>query len=74
MSESALPKPNARKPRWRRWLLELGLIVLVLVGIQWWQTRGAPSGPAPHSHGDFPARPGYMQGQTSPGKRLRFDP
>lgn len=33
--------------RWRRWLIELCILLLVVAGIQWWQTRDAPSGPAP---------------------------
>ena len=47
MSEPEPSIPRPRASRWRRWLLELALIALVLVGIHWWQTRGAPSGPAP---------------------------
>lgn len=47
MSEPESNPPPARAPRWRRWLLELLAIAVILIGIQWWQTRGAPSGPAP---------------------------
>jgi peroxiredoxin len=39
--------PKARKPRWRRWLLELLVVLLMLAAFQWWQTRGVASGPAP---------------------------
>ena len=33
--------------KWRRYLGNLALVVAVLAGVQWWQTRGVPSGPAP---------------------------
>ena len=33
--------------RWQRRLLEGGLIVAVILGAQWWQTRGLPEGAAP---------------------------
>jgi peroxiredoxin len=36
-----------RKRRWRRWVRDIALLLLVLVAVQWWQTRDAPSGPAP---------------------------
>jgi thiol-disulfide isomerase/thioredoxin len=51
MSDSPQPSPKAKKPRWRRWLVELLLLVLVIVAVQWWQTRDAPSGPAPALQG-----------------------
>lgn len=38
---------KSKSSRWPRWLLELAVVAAVLVGVQWWQTRGAPSGPAP---------------------------
>ena len=47
MSEPEPSNPRPRVSRWRRWLVELALIAVVLIGIQWWQTRGVPSGPAP---------------------------
>lgn len=39
--------------RWRRWLVELGLVMLVIVAVQWWQTRDGPSGPAPALRGQL---------------------
>lgn len=33
--------------RWQRRLLEAGLIVAVILGAQYWQTRGLPEGQAP---------------------------
>lgn len=33
--------------RWQRRLLEAGLIIAVIVGAQYWQTRGLPEGAAP---------------------------
>ena len=35
------------KKRWQRWLLEAGLIIAVILGAQYWQTRGLPDGVAP---------------------------
>ncbi len=33
--------------RWQRWLLEAALILAVILGAQYWQTRGLPEGAAP---------------------------
>jgi thiol-disulfide isomerase/thioredoxin len=33
--------------RWQRWLLEAALILAVILGAQYWQTRGLPEGIAP---------------------------
>ena len=35
------------KKRWQRWLLEAALILAVIFGAQYWQTRGLPEGVAP---------------------------
>ena len=35
------------KKRWQRWLLEAALILAVILGAQYWQTRGLPEGVAP---------------------------
>ena len=35
------------KTRWQRWLLEAALILAVILGAQYWQTRGLPEGAAP---------------------------
>ncbi len=37
--------------RWQRWLLEACLILAVIFGAQWWQTRGLPEGVAPPLEG-----------------------
>ena len=37
----------AGKRRWLRWLRDIGLLVLVFVVIQWWQSRDLVEGPAP---------------------------
>ena len=33
--------------RWKRWLRDAGIVLLILIGIQAWQTRSVPRGPAP---------------------------
>jgi thiol-disulfide isomerase/thioredoxin len=38
---------TAKKPRRKLWLLDAFLILLVVVGVQWWQARDAVRGPAP---------------------------
>jgi thiol-disulfide isomerase/thioredoxin len=35
------------KQKWRKWALEALVIVAIVVGIQIWQSRGLPEGPAP---------------------------
>jgi thiol-disulfide isomerase/thioredoxin len=40
-------KAYASLQRWQRWLLEGFLILAVILGAQWWQTRGLPEGAAP---------------------------
>ena len=37
--------------RWQRRLLEAALILAVILGAQWWQTRGLPEGAAPRLAG-----------------------
>jgi thiol-disulfide isomerase/thioredoxin len=37
--------------RWQRWLLEAALILAVILGAQYWQTRGLPEGAAPPLEG-----------------------
>jgi thiol-disulfide isomerase/thioredoxin len=39
------------KKRWQRWMLEGSLILAVIFGAQWWQTRGLPEGVAPPLEG-----------------------
>ncbi len=36
---------------WKRWALEAGLLVSVLVGLSLWQNHGLPDGAAPPLHG-----------------------
>ena len=37
----------APRRRWRRWLVDALLVVAVVVGVGWWQTRNVPAGAAP---------------------------
>lgn len=46
-----LLKPLISLARWQRWLLEGGLIIAVILGAQYWQTRGLPEGAAPRLEG-----------------------
>ena len=39
--------PNRNRRRWPRWAAEIGVVVLLVVAIQWWQGRDVPRGPAP---------------------------
>jgi len=39
--------PPPRRRRWLRWAAEIGLVVLAVVALQWWQARDVPRGPAP---------------------------
>jgi len=39
--------PNPKRRRWPRWVAEFGLVVVLVFGIQWWQARDVPRGPAP---------------------------
>ncbi len=38
---------KGRRKKWRRWLLELAVVVLVVWGVQSWQARNLPRGAAP---------------------------
>jgi len=42
-----LPNPFSPLKRWQRLTLEAGLILAVIFGAQYWQTRGLPEGAAP---------------------------
>lgn len=35
------------RSRWKRWMFEALLIIAIVVGVQLWQARGLPEGPAP---------------------------
>jgi thiol-disulfide isomerase/thioredoxin len=39
--------PNQKRRRWPRWAAEIGVVVLLVFAIQWWQARDVPRGPAP---------------------------
>lgn len=39
--------PRARPPRWRRWLFNIALVVLVIAGVDWWKSRPLARGEAP---------------------------
>jgi peroxiredoxin len=42
------PDPNAgQPPRWRRWLLEAAIFLVLFTAFQLWQLRDAARGPAP---------------------------
>jgi thiol-disulfide isomerase/thioredoxin len=47
MRSPRLPNPFSSLKRWQRWLLEGALILAVILGAQYWQTRGLPEGVAP---------------------------
>ena len=48
---AASPKPQKPTPRWRRWAAEGLLFIAIVAGVQLWQTRDAPRGPAPEFAG-----------------------
>lgn len=52
MSDNAAPA-NAEQPsrRWRRRAAEALLFIAIVIGVQLWQARDAPGGPAPHFAG-----------------------
>lgn len=47
MSDTQPSNEKAKPRRWRRWLVEIALVVAVLLAVQWWQTRDVAYGPAP---------------------------
>jgi peroxiredoxin len=48
---SKADKDKTSRPRWRRWFWDILLILTVMVGVQLWQTRNLPTGPAPALEG-----------------------
>lgn len=52
MTETTPPaQPTSPRPRWRRWALEGLIFLAAFIAFQFWQTRHAPGGPAPHFAG-----------------------
>lgn len=45
-AEDDKPRPKA-KPRWKRWLIDAVVVLLIIFGVRWWQQRGLPEGEAP---------------------------
>jgi thiol-disulfide isomerase/thioredoxin len=41
------PKNRRGRARWRGWLRDIGLLVLVVLAVQWWQSRNLVSEAAP---------------------------
>lgn len=39
--------PRSRPPRWRGWLINIALVVLVIAGVDWWKSRPLARGEAP---------------------------
>lgn len=41
--------PPKKKPRarWKRWLIDAVVVLLIIFGVRWWQHRGLPEGDAP---------------------------
>jgi thiol-disulfide isomerase/thioredoxin len=52
---TAAPPPPAtpltRPPRWRGWLVNIALVVLVIAGVDWWKSRPLAQGEAPPLRG-----------------------
>ena len=48
MTRSASGSDGGRRRRWARRAVEIGLVLLMLFVIQWWQARDVPRGPAPN--------------------------
>lgn len=48
-AQASTPGGEAERkaPRWRRWLIDLVLVVAIIGGVRWWQQRGVIEGEAP---------------------------
>ncbi len=46
-------KHRTTRPRWRRWVLDVGLVFIVVFAVQAWQTRSMPVGKAPTLEGSL---------------------
>ena len=44
---------TGKKPRWRRWLLEISIFIAVFIAFQAWQLRDTTRGPAPQFAGQL---------------------
>lgn len=47
MGKNTLGKDNLPRRRWVRWLVELGVFIIIIVGVRAWQHRGMVDGIAP---------------------------
>ena len=54
---------RAVRPRWKRWLRDIVLLLLVFGAVQWWQARNLVKGPAP-----------ALVGHLSEGTPFQLDP
>lgn len=64
----AVPATGNRKRRWWRWGVEIGLVLLAVLAVQWWQTRDSISGQAP------PLRGALLSGKSIALDNLRGSP
>ena len=46
-SEDEAPPPEKKRSRWKRWLLDAVVVLLIIFGVRWWQHRNLPDGEAP---------------------------
>lgn len=68
MSSERKLKDKPFKPRWRRWVVDMALVLVVIFGIHLWQTRDLPAGPAPELQGTM------LDGKAMDLKDLRGKP
>lgn len=47
MADEIKVSKGSKGPRWRRWLRDIVLLLLVFAAVQWWQARNLVEGPAP---------------------------
>lgn len=47
MSDMQKVKAQGARAGWKRWVLEAGVILVIVVAVSWWQTRDATYGQAP---------------------------
>lgn len=46
-SNSGIPPSKQPRPRWQRWLLEAGVVLLIIIAIRSWQHQDLANGQAP---------------------------